>query len=111
MAAKTRDELEAQIAQLQSRKRQLNDDSENGENISNGKSTIDKIAFGSAGGYDTDVYGSVRGNRKSDYLTSINTGDDDDEGDDDPLMGPMAAAKATYSAPKRFVEEAAKHAN
>uniref|UniRef100_F1KRJ0 Splicing factor 3B subunit 1 n=1 Tax=Ascaris suum TaxID=6253 RepID=F1KRJ0_ASCSU len=108
MAAKTRDELEAQIAQIQSRKRQLQEDVENGENISNGKS-VDKIAFGSAGGYDTDVYGSVRSSRKGDYLTSINAGDDDDEGEDE-LVGPMTTAKANYSAPKRFVEEAAKHA-
>lgn len=55
-----------------------------------------------------DVYGSVRGGRRSDYLSSINAGDDDDEGDDE-LMGPMATAKATYSASKRFVEEAARH--
>ncbi|VDN52048.1 unnamed protein product [Dracunculus medinensis] len=90
--------------QLISRKRHL-DDEENA--LGNGNS-VDKIAFGSAGGYDTDVYGSVRGGRRSDYLSSINAGDDDDEGDDE-LMGPMATAKATYSASKRFVEEAARH--
>lgn len=56
-----------------------------------------------------DVYGSVRSSRKGDYLTSINAGDDDDEGEDE-LVGPMTTAKANYSAPKRFVEEAAKHA-
>lgn len=55
-----------------------------------------------------DVYGSVRGQRKNDYLTSINAGDEEDDAEDE-LIGPMAAAKAAYAAPKRFVEEAARH--
>ncbi|VDO17182.1 unnamed protein product [Brugia timori] len=55
-----------------------------------------------------DVYGSVRGQRKNDYLTSINAGDEEEDAEDE-LVGPMAAAKAAYSAPKRFIEEAARH--
>uniref|UniRef100_A0A0N5AXL9 TOG domain-containing protein n=1 Tax=Syphacia muris TaxID=451379 RepID=A0A0N5AXL9_9BILA len=105
--SQTREDIEAQIAQIQSRKRRI--DSENTENGVSKENSVDKIAFGSAGGYDTDVYGSVRGDRsKGDYLTSINTGDEDDEGDDDTL-GPTGATKTVYSAPKRFIEEAARH--
>lgn len=42
-------------------------------------------------------------------MTSINTGDEEDEGDDDALAS-VTAVKTTYSAPKRFIEEAARHA-
>uniref|UniRef100_A0A915PYR5 TOG domain-containing protein n=1 Tax=Setaria digitata TaxID=48799 RepID=A0A915PYR5_9BILA len=94
--------------QIVTRKRHLEEDNENSENALGNGNNFDKIAFGSAGGYDTDVYGSVRGQRKNDYLTSINAGDEDEDAEDE-LVGPMAAAKAAYSAPKRFVEEAARH--
>ncbi|OZC05894.1 hypothetical protein X798_07128, partial [Onchocerca flexuosa] len=94
--------------QIVARKRHLEDVNENSENALGNGNNFDKIAFGSAGGYDTDVYGSVRGQRKNDYLTSINAGDEEEDAEDE-LVGPMAAAKAAYSAPKRFVEEAARH--
>ncbi|VDN21953.1 unnamed protein product [Gongylonema pulchrum] len=97
-------------AQVATRKRRLEENSENSENTPGQQGNgFDKIAFGSAGGYDTDVYGSIRGQRKNDYLTSINAGDEEDDVEDE-LVGPMAAAKAAYTAPKRFVEETTKHA-
>ncbi|MCP9258528.1 Splicing factor 3B subunit 1 [Dirofilaria immitis] len=86
-------------AQIVARKRHL-EDNENSENALGNGNNFDKIAFGSAGGYDTDVYGSVRGQRKNDYLTSINAGDEEDDAEDE---------LTAYSAPKRFVEEAARH--
>lgn len=44
---------EPQITQYQTRKRRLEEDSENGENALGNGNGFDKIAFGSAGGYDT----------------------------------------------------------
>lgn len=45
-------DLEAQIAQIQSRKRRL-EDGENSENGVGNENSVEKIAFGSVGGYDT----------------------------------------------------------
>ncbi|MFH4975941.1 hypothetical protein AB6A40_002650 [Gnathostoma spinigerum] len=108
-ASKTREEIELQIAQLQSRKRPFTAGDENTDTTNGSDKNSDKVAFGSAGGYDTDVYGSVRSGANSNYLTSINAGDEDEDADDE-LVNSMTTAKIAYSAPKRFIEEAARHA-
>ncbi|XGW14774.1 hypothetical protein V3C99_000779 [Haemonchus contortus] len=87
-------------AQELNRKRilQMTED-EKDENNENGS---DKIAFGAAGHYDTDVYGSVRGNRSGKYLDSINTADEDDI--DEDTIAPMP--KKAINAPAKFIHEA-----
>ncbi|CAP37996.2 Protein CBG21228 [Caenorhabditis briggsae] len=74
---------------------------DNDENQGNGN----KVAFGAAGNFDTDVYGSVRGESRDGYLDSIGTGEEDDV-DEDSM--PTVQKKATnYSQPHKFIEEVA----
>ncbi|EYB91681.1 hypothetical protein Y032_0203g1834 [Ancylostoma ceylanicum] len=94
----TREEAEAYAKEL-NRKRILQTENE-AENNENGS---DKIAFGAAGHYDTDVYGSVRGNRSGKYLDSINTADEEDI--DEDTIAPMP--KKAVNAPSKFIHEAA----
>ncbi|KIH69341.1 HEAT repeat protein [Ancylostoma duodenale] len=94
----TREEAEAYAKEL-NRKRILQTENE-AENNENGS---DKIAFGAAGHYDTDVYGSVRGNRSGKYLDSINTADEEDI--DEDTIAPMP--KKAVNAPAKFIHEAA----
>ncbi|KAK5966793.1 hypothetical protein GCK32_002816, partial [Trichostrongylus colubriformis] len=94
-----REDAEAYAQEL-NRKRILQaTEDEKDENNENGAG---KIAFGAAGHFDTDVYGSVRGNRSGKYLDSINTADEDDI--DEDTIAPMP--KKAINAPAKFIHEA-----
>lgn len=82
------------------------DDDRNGSGAT--AASKEKVAFGEKGGYDQDVYGSVRGGNRAAYVTSINAGDDDDDDDDDNEADVLRPKQTVYSAPKKFIEEAAK---
>ncbi|CAI5446674.1 unnamed protein product [Caenorhabditis angaria] len=78
------------------------DDDDNDENNKNGN----KVAFGAAGNFDTDVYGSARGNRSEMYLDSIGMAEEDDVDEDSAPSGPKKAIN--YAQPHKFIEEVAK---
>ncbi|KRY79687.1 Splicing factor 3B subunit 1, partial [Trichinella pseudospiralis] len=95
----TEDEIEAQIRELQAKKKKYVPT----EEIEN------KVAFGEAGNYDSDIYS----NRGIDdhYVTSIAVDDQDNgEGDDDVAFTQkiIKDRRALYNAPQYFVKEAAK---
>ncbi|KRZ79897.1 Splicing factor 3B subunit 1, partial [Trichinella papuae] len=95
----TEDEIEAQIRELQAKKKKYVPT----EEIEN------KVAFGEAGNYDSDIYS----NRGIDdhYVTSIAVDEQDNgEGDDDEAFTQkiIKDRRALYSAPQYFVKEAAK---
>uniref|UniRef100_A0A1I7WUT4 TOG domain-containing protein n=1 Tax=Heterorhabditis bacteriophora TaxID=37862 RepID=A0A1I7WUT4_HETBA len=93
------EDAEAYADDLSRKRVRIDDESENNENGGG------KIAFGAAGQFDTDVYGSVRGTRSGKYLDSITTGDDDDVDEDQiPLI---AKKNVNYTAPAKFLQEAA----
>lgn len=96
----TRAEAEAYADDLE-RKRPRQPDEDDEEN-QNGN----KIAFGAAGNFDNDVYGSVR-KRSDKYVDSINTGEEDDE---DETVVHAAKKQSAYAAPVKFIQEAAKTA-
>ncbi|GMS89641.1 hypothetical protein PENTCL1PPCAC_11816 [Pristionchus entomophagus] len=85
------------------RKRALNaseaDQDENGEKV-------EKIAFGAAGGYDTDVYGSVRGGKARDFDDSIGTGEEDDIDTDAVDQAVKTTKTGSFNAPQKFIAEA-----
>lgn len=89
-------------AQELNRKRaaQRYDGNEDEENIG----SENKVAFGAAGNYDQDVYGSVRGNLADKYLTDIGT----DDLDEDALAVDPTSKTSKFSAPQKFIEEVAK---
>ncbi|KRX54561.1 Splicing factor 3B subunit 1 [Trichinella sp. T9] len=95
----TEDEIEAQIRELQAKKKKYVPT----EEIEN------KVAFGEAGNYDSDIYS----NRGIDdhYVTSIAVDDQDNgDGDDDDAFTQkiIKDRRALYNAPQYFVKEAAK---
>ncbi|VDO96481.1 unnamed protein product [Heligmosomoides polygyrus] len=98
MSKHAREEAEAYAQEL-NRKRILQTTEDEPENNENGAG---KIAFGAAGHFDTDVYGSVRGNKSGKYLDSINTADEDDI-DEDTIA---AMPKKSINAPAKFIHEA-----
>ena len=90
------------IADL-NRKRVTNQFSD--EDFGNGAAPTEKIQFGAAGGFDKDVYGSVRDDRSENYMDSINTGDDEEEEEERITT---TKKTANYNAPAKFLQEAAK---
>lgn len=76
------------------------------EDLGNGAAPTEKIQFGAAGGYDTDVYGSIRADKSDSYLDSINTGDDDEEEEERSVT--TTKKTVNYNAPSKFIQEAAK---
>ncbi|CAJ0582767.1 unnamed protein product, partial [Mesorhabditis spiculigera] len=64
-----------------------------------------KIAFGAAGGYDEDVYGTQRGKRSDLYSSSIGGGEEDD---DDQETFDVTRPKNTYANQRKMIEEAAR---
>ena len=52
-----------------------------------------------------DVYGSVRGDGK--YVESIAAGEEDDIDDDSVQQSQAGQKKSSYSAPQKFIQEAA----
>uniref|UniRef100_A0A1I7TWQ9 SF3b1 domain-containing protein n=1 Tax=Caenorhabditis tropicalis TaxID=1561998 RepID=A0A1I7TWQ9_9PELO len=92
-------------AQELNRKRAANQraaaDEDNNDSNGNGN----KVAFGAAGTFDTDVYGSVRGEKSDMYMDSIGTGEEDDV--DDDSMPTVQKKAVNYSQPHKFIEEVA----
>lgn len=96
---KTREEIEEQVFNIQSKNKASTNGTENG----NGTTKSD-IAFGALGSFDRDIYGgqSVRG-----YDTSIAANDADFEEDEDQVQ-PLKKSKDIYKAQRVLIDEAAR---
>uniref|UniRef100_A0A914WR81 GPN-loop GTPase 3 n=1 Tax=Plectus sambesii TaxID=2011161 RepID=A0A914WR81_9BILA len=108
--ARTHEDIEAQIAEIQSRKRHVapsGDDDDEGNGM---PASTEKVAFGARGAYDQDIYGSVRSSNKDAYLSSITAGDEEDEDEDVATKVVQNTRASIYNAPKKFLEEAARTA-
>ncbi|CAI4221070.1 unnamed protein product [Auanema sp. JU1783] len=95
----TAEEAAAYAMKLQE-KRPIDEADEDDENLS-----MNKAKFGQAGEYDSDVYGSVRGNRGDKYVSSISAGDMDDD-DEEEVIAPKK--QSSYAVPAKFLNEVAK---
>ncbi|CAJ0942594.1 unnamed protein product, partial [Mesorhabditis belari] len=98
---RTREEIEAYANEL-TKKKGVGTADEN----DSPPTDFGKIAFGSAGGYDEDVYGTVRGKRSDKYSTSIGGGEEEEEEDD--AMRDVSRPKNSYATQKKFIEEASR---
>jgi splicing factor 3B subunit 1 len=87
--ATTHEDIEAQIEEIQARRRAGLAD----EGAGNG--TNDKVGLNSLGHFDMNVYSS---GDKSGYVTSIPANEDEDEAEEDAGIGPPPG-RATYHAP------------
>ncbi|CAI8054774.1 Splicing factor 3B subunit 1, partial [Geodia barretti] len=87
--AATHEDIEAQIEEIQARRRA--GVAEEGA----GNGTNDKVGLNSLGHFDMNVYTS---GDKSGYVTSIPANEDEDEAEEDMGIGPPPA-RATYHAP------------
>ncbi|KAI9582133.1 splicing factor 3B subunit 1 [Glossina fuscipes] len=92
--ARTHEDIEAQIADIQSKKSELK------KNANEGVGLLDSGNF-----YDTDLYDNDKGsNRYKGYNTSIAANDDLDEDEDDGFPAPQK--RASYTAPKYLLKDA-----
>lgn len=92
-------DIEAQIAEIQSKKKEL-------AQTSNDKG----VGLLESGYYDSELYddGSDKRNRYEGYMTSIATNDEVDEDDEDDGL-PIQQKRSTYTAPKAVLKDVIQH--
>lgn len=88
-------DIEAQIADLQSKKKEL----------TAAQAAEKGVGLLESGYFDSELYddGADKRNRYDGYMTSIATNDDMDEDDDDGL--PITQKRTTYTAPKSVLKD------
>ena len=99
--ARTHEDIEAQIAQIQARRAERPDD----EDI---PKENERIGLSDVGAFDSDLYGATGKKKFEGYLDSIATGEEDDDEDGvAPERG--GRQRSSYTAPQQVLNEIAKN--